>query len=211
MQHVSYFDAIDINALRKEFPVGQAFIERFAAMPADTLRQWQESLFSRQVRRAWQIPFYQRLWGEAGIAQDDIRSLDDLARLPSFGKHEIMQSVERNPPFGDHHGRNIPVDGKLLPMVLQSTSGTTGRPQPLLFSPRTREVQNLMLARAYLMAGMCSTDVVHSVYGHGLVNGGHYIREAVVHFTEALFIPAGTGVETPSVKQVEFMRDFGAR
>ena len=210
MQHVSYFDAIDINALRKEFPVGQAFIERFAGMGADTLRQWQESLFARQLQRAWQIPFYQRLWGEAGVAQGDIRSLDDLARLPSFGKHEIMQSVERNPPLGDHHGRDIPVNGKLLPMVLQSTSGTTGRPQPLLFSPRTREVQNLMLARAYLMAGMCSTDVVHSVYGHGLVNGGHYIREAVVHFTDALFIPAGTGVETPSVKQVEFMRDFGA-
>jgi len=210
MHHVSYFDAIDINALRKEFPVGQAFIERFAGMGTDTLRQWQESLFARQLQRAWQIPFYQRLWAEAGVAQGDIRSLDDIGKLPSFGKHEIMQSVERNPPLGDHHGRDIPINGKLLPMVLQSTSGTTGRPQPLLFSPRTREVQNLMLARAYLMAGMCSTDVVHSVYGHGLVNGGHYIREAVVHFTDALFIPAGTGVETPSVKQVEFMRDFGA-
>ena len=129
MQHVSYFDAIDINALRKEFPVGQAFVERFAGMGADTLRQWQETLFARQLQRAWQIPFYQRLWAEAGVAQGDIRSLDDIGKLPSFGKHEIMQSVERNPPLGDHHGRDIPVNGKLLPMVLQSTSGTTGSPQ----------------------------------------------------------------------------------
>jgi phenylacetate-CoA ligase len=111
--------------------------------------------------------------------------------------------------LGDHHGREIPIDGRIFPMIVHATSGTTGRPQPLVFSPRTREVHKLLLARAYLLQGMQPQDVVHSVYGHGLVNGGHYIREAVVHHTSALFLPAGTGIETPSVKQVEFMRDFG--
>ena len=210
MQHVSYFDAINIDQLRQEFPVGADFLKRFTNLSSDDLRVLQEDLFSRQLRRAWQIPFYQRLWGQAGITITDISSLDDLNKLPSFGKQEIMESVERKPPFGDHHGREIPIDGKIVPMVLHSTSGTTGRPQPLLYSPRTREVQNLLLARAYLMAGMCESDIVHSVYGHGLVNGGHYIREAVLHYTNALFVSAGTGIETPSVKQVEFMRDFGA-
>ena len=210
MQHVSYFDAINIDQLRQEFPVGEDFLKRFTNLSRDDLRVMQEDLFSRQLRRAWQIPFYQRLWGQAGVTTSDINSLDDLGKLPSFGKQEIMASVERKPPFGDHHGREIPIDGKIVPMVLHSTSGTTGRPQPLLYSPRTREVQNLLLARAYLMAGMCESDIVHSVYGHGLVNGGHYIREAVLHYTNALFVSAGTGIETPSVKQVEFMRDFGA-
>jgi phenylacetate-CoA ligase len=121
-----------------------------------------------------------------------------------------MESIERHPPLGDHHGREIPIDGRIFPMIVHATSGTTGRPQPLVFSPRTREVHKLLLARAYLFQGMQPQDVVHSVYGHGLVNGGHYIREAVVHHTSALFLPAGTGIETPSVKQVEFMRDFGA-
>ena len=198
------------RALRAEFPIGPAFLTEFSGKSVAQVRAHQEKLFTRQLKRAWQIPFYQRLWGEAGLAPHDIRSLEDLPKLPSFGKHEIMASVERKPPFGDHHGRDILIDGKMVPMVLQSTSGTTGRPQPLLYSPRTREVQNLMLARAYLLAGMHAHDVVHSVYGHGLVNGGHYIREAVVHFTEALLVSAGTGIETSSVKQVEFMRDFGA-
>jgi phenylacetate-CoA ligase len=209
-QMLSYFDACNIESLRSEFPVGASFLNKFVGMNPANLRTWQEALFAKQLKRAWQIPFYQRLWGKAGIRATDIQSLDDLSKLPSFGKHDIMASVERKPPFGDHHGRDIPVDGKIVQMVLQSTSGTTGRPQPLLYSPRTREVQNLMLARAYLMAGMCATDVVHSVYGHGLVNGGHYIREAVLHFTDALFVSAGTGIETSSIKQVEFMRDFGA-
>jgi phenylacetate-CoA ligase len=210
MRHQTYFEALDIAQLVKEFPVGPAFLAKFAGMSVDTLRAHQNALFARQLKRAWQLPFYQRLWGDAGIAPGDIRSVDDIAKLPSFGKHEIMASIERCPPLGDHHGRDIPIDGKFVPMILHSTTGTTGRPQPLLFSPRTREVHNLMLARAFLMQGMCETDVVHSVYGHGPVNGGHYIREAVVHYTGALFFPAGTGVETPSVRQVEFMRDLGA-
>ena len=51
---------------------------------------------------------------------------------------------------------------------------------------------------------------MHSVYGFGMVNGGHYIREALVHFTKCLLLPAGTGLETRSEQQVELMRAFGA-
>ncbi|MCC7100912.1 MAG: hypothetical protein IT500_15110 [Rubrivivax sp.] len=210
MQYATYFEAVDVPRLMREFPVGDAFLSRFRGMGRDALRAHQDALLARQLRRAWQLPFYQRLWGAAGIAPGDIRCVEDIPKLPMFGKQEIMEAIERNPPLGDHHGREIPVDGRILPMILHATSGTTGRPQPLLFSPRTREVHKLMLARAYLMQGLRPTDVVHSVYGHGPVNGGHYIREAVMHHTGATFFPAGTGVETPSVKQVEFMRDFQA-
>lgn len=210
MQYATYFEAADIPRLVREFPVGDAFFARFAGLGRDALREHQEALFARQLRRAWQLPFYQRLWGAVGIRPGDIRSIDDIPKLPMFGKQHIMEAIERRPPLGDHHGREVPVDGRIFPMILHATSGTTGRPQPLLFSPRTREVHKLMLARAYLMQGLRPTDVVHSVYGHGPVNGGHYIREAVVHHTGATFFPAGTGVETPSVKQVEFMRDFQA-
>jgi phenylacetate-CoA ligase len=50
---------------------------------------------------------------------------------------------------------------------------------------------------------------VQSVYGHGVVNGGHYVRETFLHFVGALFISAGTGAETRSRTQVEYLRDFG--
>ena len=209
MHHATYFEVVDIPQLMREFPVGQAFMDRFQGMAPQDLRAHQEALFARQLERAWQIPFYQRLWGGAGLKPGDVRSLADIERLPEFGKQEVMDSIARRPPFGDHHGREIPVDGVIHPMIVHTTSGTTGRPQPLLFSPRTREVHNLILARAYLLQGLRPTDVVHSVYGHGPVNGGHYIREAALHYTAATFLAGGTGVETPSVKQVELMRDFG--
>ena len=210
MDQANFFDAIDIAQLRNEFPAGDTFLPRFKGMSTDELRSHQTRLMHRMLSRAAQIPFYQRLWANAGADHRDVKTVEDLYKLPSFGKQEIMESIARNPPFGDHHGRDIAVNGKFLPMILHATSGTTGTPQPLLFGPRAREVHNLLLARAYLLQGMNASDVVHSVYGHGPVNGGHYIREAVTHYTNAVFFAAGTGIETPSIKQVEFMQAYGA-
>ena len=209
MQAATYYETIDVAALRARFPVGPGFDAQFVGMSRDQLRARQNAMFLRAVARAWKIPFYQRLWGGAGVSHADIGSIDDIGRLPTFGKDEVMASLARHPPFGDHHGRDVPVDGRILPMIVHTTSGTTGRPQPLLFSPKTREVQCLLLARLYHMQGIGARDVVHSVYGHGLINGGHYIREAFTHYTSAVFLSAGTGIETPSAKQVEVMRDFG--
>lgn len=93
-------------------------------------------------------------------------------------------------------------------MILHTTSGTTGRPQPLIFGPKGREVQSLLLARAYHLQGLSPKAVVQSCYGHGMINGGHYVRETFLHYTQAIFLSAGTGVETSSVNQVNLMRDF---
>ena len=207
---VSYLGALDARALTEEFPIGPAFVERFTHISADELRAAQSARFMRVVARAWQTPFYQRLWGAQGIERVDIRSLDDLPRLPTFDKSDLMASIARCPPFGDFHGMDSYPRAQRPPVILHTTSGTTGRPQVLLFGPRGRELQNLLLARVYMLQGLRDDDVVHSVYGHGPVNGGHYIRETFTHWTQALFIPAGTGIETRSEQQVEMLRDFGS-
>ncbi len=205
----TWFEQVDVRALLKDYPVDERFIDRHRAMSTDELFARQDADFRRCLARAWQIPFYQRLWGEAGIEPGDIGGLADISRLPVFGKAEIMASVERQPPLGDFHGWTPGEDGPgNLPLIVHTTSGTTGRPQPLVFGPRSREVQNMLLARIYRMQGLVPGDVVHSVYGHGLINGGHYVREAITHYTHALFLSAGTGVETRSARQVELMRDF---
>ena len=155
------------------------------------------------------MPFYQRHWGAQGLAAGDIGGLDDITKLPTFDKSDIMASITAHPPFGDFHGMETYPSGQRPPVIIHTTSGTTGRPQVLMYGPRSREVQNLLVARTYLLQGLAPEDVVQSVYGHGMVNGGHYIREAVVHWTNSIFLPAGTGIETPSVQQVALMRDFG--
>ncbi|KRB40151.1 phenylacetate--CoA ligase family protein [Phenylobacterium sp. Root700] len=206
--HRTYWQEIDFAAMTRDHPVGDDFV-RFATQTSrDALRDHQNRLFLRCVDRAWKTPFYQRLWGAAGVERGDIRSLDDLPNLPSFDKSDIMASLDRAPPLGDFAG--FESYEHRPPVILHTTSGTTGKPQVLLFGAKSREVQNLLLGRLYRFQGMRPDDVVHSVYGHGMINGGHYVREAVTHWTSAVFLSAGTGVETRSVQQVELMRNFGA-
>lgn len=207
---LNYFDAADIPGIRRDYPVGSAFLERFRGMSRDELRATQEARFSRVLEFAWKVPFYQRLWGAQGITPGDIRGLDDLAKLPTYSKSDLMESVERCPPLGDFDGQAVHPEWARPQIIIQTTSGTTGRPQPLLYGPKSRELQNALLARVYLLQGMSSSDVVHSVYGFGMVNGGHYIRETVSHWIGARLLSAGTGVETRSAQQAALMRDFGA-
>lgn len=209
MKFPGYFDAAQHPQLLREYPLGPAFIETFFRMSREELRELQNQRFLQVMKRAWQVPFYQRLWKGHGLSSEDIRSLDDIGLLPTYSKADLMQSIEEHPPFGDYHGMESYEAEERPAVVFQTTSGTTGRPQPLFYGPKSRELQNLLLARAYFFQGLRSSDVVQSVYGHGLVNGGHYIRETFLHFTNALFISAGTGVETRSRTQVEYMHDFG--
>jgi phenylacetate-CoA ligase len=171
------------------------------------LRRLQEHRFASVLETAWDTPFYQELWGTHGVEPGDIRGLDDLDRLPIVDKDVLMADVAAHPPFGSLGRR---ASGGPAAQVLQTTSGTTGSPQPVMWGAWGREVQNALLGRTYQWLGIGAGDVVHSIYGHGVVNGGHYIREAVVRYTDALMISAGTGNETRSERQVALMQQFGA-
>jgi phenylacetate-CoA ligase len=206
----TYFDFADLPAIRRDYPLGEAFMRRFRGMSRDELRALQEERFSRVMAFAWKVPFYRRHWGRAGVAPADVRGLDEIARLPPYSKSDLMEAVAAHPPLGDFDGLDAYPPECRPPLIVQTTSGTTGRPQPLLFGPKSREIQNLLLARNYLLQGVRHDDVVHSVYGFGMVNGGHYIREAVVHWIGARLLSAGTGAETRSAQQVALMRGFGA-
>jgi phenylacetate-CoA ligase len=207
MTHPTYFEALDIRQLLDEYPVGGRFVHRYTGMSRDELRTLQEARFARVMKRGWEVPFYRRLWSGHGIEPGDIRGLDDLPKLPVYDKSDLMKSIAEHPPFGDYAGVGQCEDRP--PVIFHTTSGTTGRPQALLFGPKGREVTNLLVGRMYRWQGLGPSDVIQSVYGHGMINGGHYIREAVTHFTNSLFLSAGTGVETRSANQVQLMADFG--
>lgn len=205
----TYFESFDYKQMLKDYPLGDELNTRFKNMTREQLTSLQNERFLQVVERAWQIPFYQRIWGNAGVKPSDIKSLDDITKLPLISKSDIMDSVEKYPPLGDFHGLDdIPAEER-PPIVFHTTSGTTGTPQPLLFSPKSREIQSLLVARSYRFMGLKPAATVQSCYGHGMINGGHYIREAVTHYTNALFLSAGTGVETRSAQQVSLMHTFG--
>lgn len=205
----TYFEAFDYQQMLKDYPLGDSLLSTFQSMKPEQLKTLQNERFLKVVKRAWEIPFYQRIWGNAGVTPSDINSLADIEKLPLISKSDIMDSVEQYPPIGDFHGLDdIPIEQR-PPLVFHTTSGTTGTPQPLLFGPKSREIQSLLVARSYRFMGLKPGATIQSCYGHGMINGGHYIREAVTHYTNAMFLSAGTGVETRSAQQVNLMKTFG--
>lgn len=204
----NYFDEAEPQRVVAQYPLGERFHEHVVSQSVDALHALQEKRFQRVVARAWEIPFYARRWRAAGLEPGAIRGLEDLHMIPAFSKSDLMASVEQYPPFGDFHGMND-AGNERRQVVFHTTSGTTGVPQPLFFGAWDREVQNALLARVYTQQGVCASDVVHSVYGFGMVNGGHFVREALTHFTRALVLTPGTGVETASEQQVRLMKRFG--
>ncbi len=206
MSFPTYFEALDIKQILADYPIGDAFTARYRTISRDELGAVQERQFTRLMARGWQVPFYQRLWGAKGIEPGDIRSLADITKLPVYDKTDLMASIAAHPPYGDFAGMG---GDDRPPTIFHTTSGTTGKPQTLMFGPKGREITNLLVGRMYRWQGLSPRDVVHSVYGHGMINGGHYIREAVTHFTNSVFLSAGTGIETRSVNQVQLMADFG--
>ncbi len=207
MSYSTYFEALDHERILRDYPVGDAFVSRYRSMSRDELFALQDAQFKRLMERGWGVPFYQRLWGAQGIEPGDIAGLCDIGKLPVYDKSDLMASIADHPPYGDFHGMGDPATRP--PTVFHTTSGTTGKPQVLMFGPKGREVGNLLVGRMYRWMGLQPEDVVHSVYGHGMINGGHYIREAVTKFTNSVFLSAGTGIETRSVNQVRLMADFG--
>eukprot|EP01034_Spumella_vulgaris_P020607 gene20607-26413_t len=157
--HTSFAQSLDYRALLADHPIGDDFVKMATTISRDQLRAHQERLFQKLVARAAKTHFYQRLWGKHGIEAGDIKSLDDLPKLPTFGKQEIVESIALLPPFGDFAGLDSYPEGARQPMIFHTTSGTTGRPQPLFFGAKTREVQNLLLARLFRWQGMRPSDV----------------------------------------------------
>lgn len=202
-----YFRQADPLNITREFPIGTEFDTQIGSLRPDQIRNLQESRFLNLMQKAWTNPFYKRRWEAVGLEPGDIANLDDLVKIPTFSKTDLMDSVEAFPPFGDFIGTNGWKGEDRV--IMHTTSGTTGAPQPLFYAPRDREIQNLLLARAYRLQGLTENDIVHSVYGFGMVNGGHYIREAILHYTSALLLPAGTGLETRSEQQVDLIRRYG--
>ena len=101
-------------------------------LPPDQLRALQEERFLGIVRYVYaRSPFWRRKLDASGIAPPDVRSLDDLARLPFSTKEELQVDQQQHPPFGSY----VACDRREL-VRFMATSGTTGQPLRRVFSSR---------------------------------------------------------------------------
>ena len=203
-----YYEHLDFRKLWDEFPTAETYVHGVFRRSADEIRHMQNQRFRRQVARAWEIPFYQRHWGKAGLEEGDIGSLDDLPKIPVFSVHDMRASIERTPPWGDLLGLDR---SKPMPLVLQTSGGTTGLPRAMVYSPRDREVMNIITGRRLYMQGVRPCDLVQVALAVGMTNGGLLAREGIWKYTGAIPLMTGSGAQTPTRRQVELAKAWGTR
>jgi phenylacetate-CoA ligase len=192
----------------QEHPPSPDYFDCVYRISRDELRARQETRFLATVARGWEIPFYQRHWGGHGMQPGDIRALDDLPKIPPYTVKEIRESIERNPPFGDFMGIS-PADGKRMPLVLQTSGGTTGLPRPMLYAPQDRETMAILGGRRFALHGVRPGDLVLVAYSFGLSNGAIAPREALWRYSGAIPVTTGSGQTTPTRRQVELIKAWG--
>ncbi|MEO6748466.1 MAG: AMP-binding protein [Casimicrobiaceae bacterium] len=202
------FRALDYEALAREFPPPPNYFREVFRISRDEIRARQQTRFLATVKRGWEIPFFQRHWTGVGLEPGDIRGLDDLVKLPPYTVKELRESIERAPPFGDFMGIS-PADGARMPLVLQTSGGTTGLPRPMLYAPRDRETMAILGGRRFALQGVRPGDRLLMTYSLGLGNGGMAPREAVWRYTGAIPVMTGSGTSTPTRRQIEIAKAWG--
>jgi phenylacetate-CoA ligase len=205
-----YYAALDFEALWRDYPPAPEFFETTWRLPRDQMRALQNERFLTQMKRAWEIPFYQRHWKDAGMQPGDIRSLDDLANIPAFSVHDLRDAIARNPPWGDFIGIDPESDAP-MPLAMQTSGGTTGLPRPMIYSPQDREVMNIITGRRLHMQGVRPFDLVQVTLSLGLSNGGFLAREGIWKYTGAVPVMTGSGAQTPTRRQIEIMLAWKTR
>ncbi len=171
--------------------------DEFETLPREALEALQLKRLKQTLERVYAtVPFYRKKLDEAGIKPDDIKSLEDLKRLPFTTKEDLRE----NYPFGMFA---VPLKQVVR---IHASSGTTGKPTVVGYTRRDIETWSELMARSLASAGVTKEDIIQNAYGYGLFTGGlgvHYGAEKI----GATVIPISGG---QSKRQIMIMKDFGA-
>jgi phenylacetate-CoA ligase len=143
------------------------------------------------------IGLYRERFKDTGVSPDQIRSLDDLRRLPFTRKSDLRDSY----PFG-----MFAVPREDIARI-HGSSGTTGKPTVVGYTRADLEAWTELMARCLTMAGVRPGMVVHNANGYGLFTGGlgfHYGAERI----GATVVPISGGFTT---RQAMLLRDLGGQ
>ncbi len=167
------------------------------SMPGEKLALLQFLRLKQTLESVYQlVPHYRQKFHEAGVEPGDVRSLEDLARLPFTVKNDLRD----NYPYG------LFTDGLNEVVRIHSSSGTTGLPSVVGYTREDLQVWAELMARALTAAGALRSSVIHVAYGYGLFTGGlgvHYGAEKI----GATVVPVSGG---QTKRQVRMIKDLGS-
>ncbi len=164
-------------------------------LPREKLRALQGERLRATVKRVYENNrVYKKKFDDAGIRPEDVRSVDDLKRLPFTYKQDLRD----NYPFGLF---SAPMDDVVR---IHASSGTTGKQTVVGYTRNDMAVSGEVMARTIGAGGVTKRDVGQISYGYGLFTGGlggNLGSETLGCAT----IPASTG---NTKRQVTILQDF---
>ena len=141
---------------------GEYWQPEIETMPREKLRELQAEKLRRTIGIALKSPFYGSKLRESGVTPDDIKTVDDIRKLPFTTKQDLRD----NYPFGL-------VGGDMKDAIrIHSSSGTTGHPTVVVYSRHDIDSWANMVARNMYMVGCRDTDVFQNSSGYGMFTGG---------------------------------------
>lgn len=177
--------------------MAEYFQKEIECASRDEIVAIQNEKLVRQVKRVYEnVPYYRAKMDEKGVKPEDIKSIEDLHKLPFLMKSDLRDAY----PYG--------LLGKPLSecVRIHSTSGTTGRRVVAFYTQHDIDLWDECCARAIVAAGGTKDDVVQVAYGFGLFTGGAGLNGGS-HKLGCLTLPMSSG---NTERQIQFMIDLNA-
>ena len=166
-------------------------------MSHEDMKKLQDERLVAQVKHVYEnVPYYKNLMDKKGVTPDDIKSTDDLHKLPFLTKSDLREAY----PYG--------LLAKPLSdcVRIHSTSGTTGKRVVAFYTQNDIDLWEDCCARAITAAGGTKDDVCQVSYGYGLFTGGSGLNGGS-HKVGCLTLPMSSG---NTERQIQFMKDLGS-
>ncbi len=164
--------------------------------PRKEMEELQLLRLKETVARVYEkVPAYRAKMDEVGIKPEDVKSLEDLKRLPFTNKKDLRD----NYPFGLF---TVP---KRELVRIHASSGTTGKPTVVGYTRKDLQTWTECVSRIAVMGGATEEDVAQICFGYGMFTGAlglHYGLENL----GAIVCPTSSG---NTQKQIMYMQDFG--
>ena len=164
-------------------------------MNKEAKKELQLKRLQETVKLAYEnVPFYTKKLDDAGVKPEDIKTLEDIEKIPFTTKDDLRAAY----PFGLFA---VP-DDEIV--EIHSSSGTTGKPTVSGYTKHDLDVWAEITARGLDMAGAKKNYIIQNAYGYGLFTGGFGIHHGGYKFG-ATVVPISAG---NTARQLQIMKDF---
>jgi len=171
--------------------------EKHECMPLEQLRELQLERLREAMKTCYEkVPHYKRVFDEKGLKPGDIKTLDDLERIPFTLKNDLRD----NYPFGM---LAVPLNRVA---EIHASSGTTGNPTVVVYTKGDIKLWSHVMARTMACAGATPDDIIQNAYGYGLFTGGLGFHYGAMELGAAV-VPTSSG---QTKRQLKLIQDFGS-